>query len=75
MSEQNCRDARCIEPEDHTHIVVLVRGGCVQGARRNDGTPVRVTVHDYDVHDADVRLPNHDIATDEHGEYFERLIA
>lgn len=64
-----------IEPEDYTHIVIYVRGGCVQGARLEDGTPIHVTVHDYDVHEEDIGLPNHDIVTDERGERFERLIA
>ena len=75
MSTHDHRNAEPATPEDCTHIVVLVRGGCVQGARRNDGTPVIVTVHDYDVHEADVHLPDHDISKDEQGEYFERLIA
>jgi hypothetical protein len=64
-----------VKAEDYTHIVVLVRGGCVQGAKTNDGRPVVVTVHDYDVHEADVHLPDHDIRKDPEGEYFERLIA
>lgn len=75
MNERDCQDAESIQAEDCTYIVVLVRGGCVQGARRKDGTPVLVTVHDYDVHDEDVHLPDHDISKDEEGDYFERLIA
>lgn len=75
MNQRHCHDDKSIQAEDYTHIVVLVRGGCVQGARRKDGTPVLVTVHDYDVHEADVHLPDHDISKDDEGDYFERLIA
>lgn len=75
MSKQECRRAEPVEAEDYTHIVIFVRGGCVQGARKADGTPVLVTVHDYDVNEADVHLPDHDISKDEEGDYFERLIA
>ena len=75
MSKQANRRVEPTEAEDCTHIVVFVRGGCVQGARKADGTPVLVTVHDYDVDEADIHLPDHDIRRDEWGEYFESLIA
>lgn len=72
--KQNGDDANRINPEDHTDIVVVVRGGCVQGAQRSDGTPILVTVHDYDVHEADIGSPHYDIVADEQGKHFERLV-
>ena len=75
MNKQECRRVKPGEAEDYTQIVVFVRGGCVQGARTANGTPVLVTVHDYDVDEADVQLPGHDIRRDESGEHFECLIA
>lgn len=75
MRKHDRRHAEPVRAEDYTHIVILVRGGCVQGARKADGTPILVTVHDYDVHEADIHLPDHDITKDDAGDYFERLIA
>lgn len=75
MSKHDGHAVQPVKAEDYTHIVILVRGGCVQGARKRDGTPILVTVHDYDVHEADVHLPDHDIGKDEVGDYFECLIA
>lgn len=75
MSQHDDRCAERVTAEDYTHLVIIVRGGCVQGARKADGTPIWVTVHDYDVHEIDVHLPDHEIRKDEAGEYFEYLIA
>lgn len=63
------------EPEDYRHIVVLVRGGCVQGARLEDGTPIWITVHDYDLTDEDIASPDVESLEDAAGDHYEALIA
>lgn len=75
MSETVGSDVIAREPEDYTHVIVSIKGGCVQGAQLEDGTPVLITVHDYDIHKEDIGRPELEVESDEYGDVFERLIA
>lgn len=75
MSDSNEDAEQPPEAKDYRHVVVFVRGGCVQGAQLEDGTPIWITVHDYDLTDEDIANPDVETSQDDSGEHYEALTA
>jgi len=59
---------------DYTDVIIVVHNGSVQSAHLRDGTPITVTVHDYDVPCSNPCCMDRNIDCDDLGDKFERLI-